>query len=331
MSDGELAAAFAKEQLPDAFDELVRRHAAMVYRVCRRLTHDHHDAEDAMQAVFVALADRAGLLGGSGSLAGWLYGTSWHIASRVNRSRVTRTRREQQACGVPVEQSSPSWLEEEHRRELYRAIHMLPPDYRDAIVLHHLQGMAVAEVADITGWSIGTTASRLSRGRAMMRERLARRGVELPLAAFSAMLLAETAMELSAPPVALPAAWAPPVAASAVSNLTTAGTCASSAAIGANTAVKWALAACVTMSVGGGSVAAFRAVTPEKPRKGAGETRFAEVSTTLKSTFAGMVEDTEEAPLFGARRTSSGSSVVPEPAGLSFLALAALTLRRRRR
>src|SRR6187397_3200126 len=97
MTDGELAGAFADMGSRDAFDELVRRHIVMVFRTCRRVTGDHHDAEDAAQAVFGTLADRAATLTAFRSLAGWLYSTAWNVSCRFRSARATRARHERRA------------------------------------------------------------------------------------------------------------------------------------------------------------------------------------------------------------------------------------------
>ena len=54
-SDAELLAKFARDRDETAFEELVRRHGALVWGVCRQLLPHHADAEDAFQAVFFAL------------------------------------------------------------------------------------------------------------------------------------------------------------------------------------------------------------------------------------------------------------------------------------
>ena len=60
-----------------AFEELVSRHGPMVLRVCRSVLHDvRHDSEDAFQAVFLVLANRARSIRGSGSVASWLFGVA---------------------------------------------------------------------------------------------------------------------------------------------------------------------------------------------------------------------------------------------------------------
>ena len=63
MTDAQLLEWFVSrrdEAAAAAFEQLVIRHGPMVLDVCRRVLHDVHDAEDAFQAAFLILADRAG-------------------------------------------------------------------------------------------------------------------------------------------------------------------------------------------------------------------------------------------------------------------------------
>jgi hypothetical protein len=62
LADRELVERFALQRDEEAFAVLVRRHGPMVLRVCQRVLHDAHAAEDAFQAVFLVLSRKAASL-----------------------------------------------------------------------------------------------------------------------------------------------------------------------------------------------------------------------------------------------------------------------------
>ena len=76
------------------FEEIVRRYGAMVLHVCRQVTRDRHDAEDATQVVFLVLAERLRAGETIHSLGTWLQQVARRAAIDIKRSRARRSRRE---------------------------------------------------------------------------------------------------------------------------------------------------------------------------------------------------------------------------------------------
>src|SRR5262245_58857449 len=92
--DRELLERFARQRDGDAFATLLRRHGPMVLGVCRSVLHDLHDAEDAFQAAFLILAQKAGSIQQQESLGGWLYRVAYHVAVKAQAGAARRRTRE---------------------------------------------------------------------------------------------------------------------------------------------------------------------------------------------------------------------------------------------
>src|SRR5262249_29140358 len=90
LSDRDLLARFAAGRDQTAFAALVARHTGMVLGVCRRVLPHTPDAEDACQAVFLLLAEKAGSNPWQASVAGWLYTTARKVA---HNARIAAERR----------------------------------------------------------------------------------------------------------------------------------------------------------------------------------------------------------------------------------------------
>src|ERR1035437_1748207 len=94
-SDTDLLHDFIARHDEPAFAEIVRRHGGMVLAVCRSVLGNDSDTQDAAQAVFVTLAQKASSRQVRHSLVGWLHRVAWYVAARTAEARAIRRRHEQ--------------------------------------------------------------------------------------------------------------------------------------------------------------------------------------------------------------------------------------------
>jgi RNA polymerase sigma factor (sigma-70 family) len=198
MTDGQLLDYFLNQRDDAAFAALVRRHGPMVWGVCRRVLHHHHDAEDAFQATFLVLVRKAASVEPKEMLGNWLYGVAYQTALKARSVAARRKGRERQVVEMPepaVEEEVWHDLQPLLDQELSR----LPDKYRVPIVLCDLEGKTRKEAARQLGWPEGTVAGRLATARTMLARRLARRGVALSGGTL-AVVLSHSAATACVPP-----------------------------------------------------------------------------------------------------------------------------------
>ncbi len=198
-ADGNLLDRFCQGRDEAAFRELLRRHAPLVLGVCRRVLGGAEDVEDAFQATFLVLAQKAGSLRGRASLASWLHGVAYRCAARLRAANARRRRHEGQAAAVPAVVAPPDLTWREVRQALDEELSRLPEKYRAPLVLCYLRGRTQCEAARELGWAPGVLRGRLDRGRERLRARLARRGLALAVGLLGAGLASDAA---AAAPVA---------------------------------------------------------------------------------------------------------------------------------
>ncbi len=196
-TDGELLARFVRSRDDGALAALVRRHASMVWGVCRRHLHNPNDAEDAFQATFLVLVRKAADVP-SNAVANWLFGVSRQTAIRLRATAAKRGRREMQMVKMP-EPTVANVRDADLQSVLDEELSRLPDHYRGVVVLCDLEGMTRREAAQQLGIPEGSVASRLAQARAMLAKRLTRRGIACSGGSLVAMVSAGST-SASAPP-----------------------------------------------------------------------------------------------------------------------------------
>jgi RNA polymerase sigma factor (sigma-70 family) len=216
FADAELLRRYTASSDEAAFAGLLRRHAGLVWGVCRRLLPREQDAEDAFQATFLVLAEKAGTICRAQAVGSWLYGVAHRIARRARWQERRRREHEARTASAPVPPADAAAALREQQAALEEEVARLPEKLCAPFVLCCLGGRSKAEAAAELGWKEGTVSGRLAEARQRLRARLARRGVSLAAAlgtldvgrgAYAAVCVAATAQGSGSVP-ARAVAWA---------------------------------------------------------------------------------------------------------------------------
>ena len=146
-TDSQLMTQFlaGQEGSEPAFRMLIHRHGPMVLGVCRRILGDEHAAEDAFQATFLVLLQKARTLRDCDLLTNWLYGVALKVAAGKSTKALGDVVERQVA-----ESSMTSEVESDQselRSVIDEEIQRLPERYRLPLVLCHVEGLRHDEVA----------------------------------------------------------------------------------------------------------------------------------------------------------------------------------------
>lgn len=178
-SDADLLGRFVRTRDEQAFRELVRRLGPTVYGACRRHLGNTADADDAFQTTFTVLARKANTIRPAGKVAAWVYGVASLAARKLRLTRLRRQLREMAVSHLPDRPAPEGEMDADLLPAVDEELGRLPENFRLPIVLCGVRGLTVAQAAGELGWPVGTVASRLSRGRAELGKRLAKRGITL--------------------------------------------------------------------------------------------------------------------------------------------------------
>jgi len=161
---------------PPTFEQLMLPHLDAAYNLARWLLRDPHDAEDAVQESCLR-AYRAIDRFRGGDSRPWLL----TIVRNVCYSHLRKNRREPKPAPFdddlhgstfdPAEANAVAWREV--KSELLRqGLERLSAEFREAIVLHELEGLSYREIAAVVEVPIGTVMSRLARARQKLQTEL---------------------------------------------------------------------------------------------------------------------------------------------------------------
>ncbi len=163
-----------------AFDEVYSQFAEMVWNVALRLCGDPDRAADLSQEIFLRVYRHLGGFRGRSTLRTWIYRIALnHCRGRlegVGRWSFRRLFEEGEESVEPLPDLSRDPEEQavasDDGRRVTQALALLPLEFRAAVVLRDLEGLAYDEISAVLGVPIGTVRSRIARGRERLRDLL---------------------------------------------------------------------------------------------------------------------------------------------------------------
>jgi RNA polymerase sigma-70 factor, ECF subfamily len=174
----------------DAYAWLIAQYHRPLYSLLARTVQDPADAADLTQDVFIKIFRGIGSFHGEASLKTWIYRIALHEASNQrrwwSRHKKQELTMESESAGEEGESlrlkdtlmdahESPFELaaHEEIRARVEEELRQVPEPFRTVVILRDIEGFGYEEVADILAVNLGTVKSRLVRGRAYLKARLA--------------------------------------------------------------------------------------------------------------------------------------------------------------
>lgn len=172
----------------EAFAWLISRYQQPLFSLIYRILPNPGDAADITQEVFVKIFRGIAHFHGEASLKTWIYRIALHEALNQRRWWSRHQRREvaMEDDGSAEEHASPLELlpdpqespfdaaaHAEVTARVEAALREVPEPYRTVVVLRDIEGFGYEEIAEILKTNLGTIKSRLMRGRAHLKSRLA--------------------------------------------------------------------------------------------------------------------------------------------------------------
>ncbi len=213
-ADAVLLDRFVAKGDSEAFSEIIRQHAGLVYGACIRILEDRDAAADAVQETFMQLLSNASSI--TGSLPSWLHRVATHLSIDRARKDVSRRKREvryaaETAAKVKQWDDLSKYVDEE--------METIDEQTRDVLIRHFFEGSTTSDIGQHMGVSQATVSRRIESGVNQLRAKLCQRGVIANAAVLSSLLVqnaAEAAPALHREPAGstgpisqgyLPAAW----------------------------------------------------------------------------------------------------------------------------
>ncbi len=154
-----------------AFEELYHLLGPRLYRYLIVKTLDRTWAEELLQETFLQIHRSRRTYLPRRPVSPWAFAIARHVFLMASRSRWRRRSREEpledESPDLPVPPEADGWAE---LSQVWRALRELPPDQREALIMHHYYGLSFREIGGVLGIRAGTAKLRAHRGLLRLRQ-----------------------------------------------------------------------------------------------------------------------------------------------------------------
>lgn len=167
-----------------AFRDLVEHFKKKVYYLAYDIIHDHHEAEDISQEVFIKVYRFIHKFRKDAKLSSWIYQITVNTAIDAGRKKSKRSHVAMEDSQMETLQGMSSWSDgsvnnpesqaEIHQLQvkIHRSLKNVSPKERSAFVMRYFNGYKIGEIADILDVSNNTIKSFLFRAKKKLRKEL---------------------------------------------------------------------------------------------------------------------------------------------------------------
>ena len=165
---------------PDLLDRLIEQYQHRLLRYLVYLSGNRELAEDLFQETWIRVLERGHQYDGKHEFSTWLYAVARNLTIDYLRKKSPVSldglmEDEEQAPLEPADPKPMAWevvAQHEQAERISAALVGIPAEYREAVILRFQEGLALEEIATVTGARLGTVKSRLYRALNMLMSRM---------------------------------------------------------------------------------------------------------------------------------------------------------------
>lgn len=156
----------------EEFSSQIQEYEGKMYGIAYQVLRNETDAWDAVSEGVLHAYEKRDALRKKEKFASWIFQIVKNEAINILRAR-----KKEEELWDKMTQPLPG--EDVQKKELSAAVHELPEDCRNEILLFYYSGLSLKEIAEAKNLPLGTVKSRLHRGKKLLRKKLRMKGLIL--------------------------------------------------------------------------------------------------------------------------------------------------------